>query len=151
VTETTTTTGNFTVETIAPDGLTHVVRIVDTIGEAMEAARVAALTSKVVGAEDRGFTVGVRSRDTAAWTFTGTFDAVLAEVNAMTPLSPAEAKIRAGYGEHDTPMKPARSAYTENNAGDIAYGRAVARWATYVFLTEPSPETAVDVLKAGSL
>lgn len=42
-----------------------------------------------------------------------------------------DAATRAGYGEHDTPCEPRRSAYTDGHPGDVAFGLAMSRWIRY--------------------
>lgn len=44
----------------------------------------------------------------------------------------------AGYGPQDTPMEPRRSAYTDDDAGTLAYGRAIGRWVAYQALSGPA-------------
>jgi hypothetical protein len=42
------------------------------------------------------------------------------------------AATAAGYGPHDTPCRPARSAYTDDSAGAAAFWRAGLRWERYL-------------------
>jgi len=67
-------------------------------------------------------------RHLAAW---------LRSKRAETPADPIDrgAAEIAGYGPDDVPMRPRRSAYTDDAAGTIAFGRACARWVTYSSLT----------------
>lgn len=50
----------------------------------------------------------------------------------------------AGYGEKDTPCTPGRACYTDDIAGDIAYGRAVGRWETYTALLSRDLDAHAD-------
>lgn len=43
-----------------------------------------------------------------------------------------DAARRAGYADVDTPCEPYRAWYTDDAAGDAAFGRAVGRWTAYL-------------------
>jgi hypothetical protein len=47
-----------------------------------------------------------------------------------------EAKLRAGYGEMDTPCRPSRAAYTDDIDGEAAYVLALHRWHAYITLAD---------------
>lgn len=47
-----------------------------------------------------------------------------------------KAAVAAGYGAVDAPCEPRRSAYTDDEAGSAAYGRALGLWIAYQALKD---------------